>query len=84
MAPARNLIRSPARLNLARIASKPPIRDRRRLARQAADALVAWRRKWEREFCSAPSEGMGQGDELRMWRVAGRLMAARGIRSRFA
>lgn len=50
--------------------------------RRAANALVRWRRSWEREHCSPPTANYGFERELPLWRVAGQLMKLRGIKRR--
>lgn len=50
--------------------------------KDAADALVRWRRRWERDIVSPPTESSGHKAELELWRVAGVLMRRRGIPTR--
>lgn len=48
---------------------------------KAADALVRWRREWERMHCQGPCENNGQTPaEIAMWKLAGKIMAERGIK----
>lgn len=55
----------------------------RRMARlfvEADNALVRWRRNWERKYAQPPTEGNGYSkDDLRLWKVAGKLMEIRGV-----
>ena len=68
--------------------SANPTADRRlegaalgqQLHADAADALVRWRQRWERESCSPPSTGAGfTCGEITLWRIAGKIMKHRGI-----
>ena len=52
------------------------------LERKAADALVRWRRAWEREHNDPPTAYDGFARELPLWRVAGQLMVRRRIKRR--
>lgn len=49
----------------------------------AAEALVAWRRQWERTTCAPPDLPSGHTrNDLRLWRIAGELMKMRGMKCR--
>lgn len=52
------------------------------LERDAANALMRWRRSWEREHGSEPTEGCGFKRELPLWKIAGKLIRQRGGKTR--
>ncbi|MGH9644185.1 MAG: hypothetical protein ACRD3Q_17405 [Terriglobales bacterium] len=53
------------------------------IGREALRALVRWRMQWEEEFAEGPSADSGQSpEELELWRLAGELMRAQGIKRR--
>ncbi len=48
---------------------------------RAGNALIAWRRHWERSQCEPPRKENGQDEyDLRIWRYAGKLMDAAGVK----
>lgn len=51
-----------------------------KLHSDAADALMRWRQRWERECFSPPTTDAGfTYGEVTLWRIAGKIMKHRGI-----